>query len=196
MHLNSIELFNSLIQESIDVKSSILRDPQFNLLFNSICEICITCFKNKGKLLIAGNGGSAADAQHLAGEMVSRFNFDRSPLSAFALTTDTSIITAVGNDYGFEDIFSRQILAHGNTNDVFIAISTSGHSKNILKAIYAAKNLGLPVIGFTGISGGEMKKLCDFCICVPSSSTPRIQECHLLLEHALCEFIENALFLN
>jgi len=157
-------------------------------------EVCLTCYADDHKILVAGNGGSAADAQHFAGELVSRFYFDRPALSAIALTTDTSILTAIGNDYGYEDIFSRQIQAHGRVGDVFIAISTSGKSPNIIKAIHVAKAQGLTVIGLTGLGGGMMKSLCDICLCAPSEATPRIQECHLVMEHTLCAFIEKSLF--
>lgn len=157
-------------------------------------EACIAAYGRGSKILIAGNGGSAADAQHFAGELVSRFYFDRPALAAIALTTDTSILTAIGNDYGYEDVFSRQVQALGQTGDVFIAISTSGNSPNILKAIAQAKSQGLTVIGLTGHTGGKMQALCDVCLCAPSDSTPHIQECHLVIEHALCAGIEQALF--
>ena len=166
-------------------------------LANQMLEIidqCIGAYRRGCKILIAGNGGSAADAQHFAGELVSRFHFDRPALAALALTTDTSVLTSIGNDYGYEDIFSRQIQALGVAGDVFIAISTSGNSPNILKALVQARQQGLATIGLTGHSGGKMKTLCDVCICVPSDSTPRIQECHLVLEHTLCAFIESELF--
>ncbi len=162
--------------------------------FERAYEACLHTYRNHGKILIAGNGGSAADAQHFAGELVSRFYFDRPALSAIALTTDSSILTAIGNDYGYEDVFARQVQAHGRTGDVFIGISTSGNSPNILKAIEAAKAIGVFVIGLTGRSGGKMKPLCDICLCAPTDSTPRIQECHLVIEHTLCACIEDALF--
>ena len=163
-------------------------------LLEASVKICINAYGTGNKIVIAGNGGSAADAQHFAGELVSRFNFDRPPLSAIALTTDSSILTAIGNDYGYEDVFARQIQAHGRAGDVFIVISTSGNSPNILKAIEAAKSIGLVVIGLTGQSGGKMKDMCDVCLCAPSDSTPRIQECHLFFEHTLCACIEESLF--
>ena len=161
---------------------------------DAIVGCCTNAYQANGKILIAGNGGSAADAQHFAGELVSRFYFDRPPLAAIALTTDSSILTAIGNDYGYEDVFARQVQALGRSGDVFIAISTSGNSPNILKAIVAAKSIGLVVIGLTGRSGGKMKALCDICLCAPSDATPRIQECHLLIEHCLCACIEEQLF--
>ena len=182
------------LQEAWDTIDLLKADK---LLLNSlerICEKCINSYRNNGKILIAGNGGSAADAQHFAGELVSRFHFDRPALSAIALTTDSSILTAIGNDYGYEDVFARQIEAHGRSGDVFIAISTSGNSSNILKAIQTAKAIGLVVIGLTGRSGGKMKDMCDVCLCAPSDSTPRIQECHLFFEHTLCACIEESLF--
>ncbi len=163
-------------------------------VIETVCEKCISSYRTNGKILIAGNGGSAADAQHFAAELVSRFHFDRPALSAIALTTDSSILTAIGNDYGFEDVFARQIQALGRPGDVFIAISTSGNSPNILKAISTAKAIGLVVIGLTGKSAGKMKDMCDICLCAPSDSTPRIQECHLFFEHTLCACIEESLF--
>jgi D-sedoheptulose 7-phosphate isomerase len=181
-------------RESVQTLQSMLNDAGFKQLLASACEACVQCYQKGGKVLIAGNGGSAADAQHFAGELVSRFAFDRPPLSAISLTTDTSILTAIGNDYGYLDTFSRQVAAHGRPGDVFIAISTSGNSGNILHAVKAAKNIGMTVIGLTGITGGVLKALCDFCFCAPSSSTPRIQECHLVIEHTICGEIEETLF--
>jgi D-sedoheptulose 7-phosphate isomerase len=169
-------------------------DATLMAAFDAAFNTCLAAYRNQRKILIAGNGGSAADAQHFAGELVSRFYFDRPALAAIALTTDTSILTAIGNDYGYEDVFSRQIQALGQAGDVFIAISTSGNSPNILKAISQSKAQGLTVIGLTGRTGGKMKALCDLCLCAPSDSTPRIQECHLVLEHTLCACIEEALF--
>lgn len=182
------------LEESIEVKRLLLSDLESNKLLNEICELCVKTYFSGNKILIAGNGGSAADAQHFAGEMVSRFNFDRPPLSAIALTTDTSILTAIGNDYGYDKIFSRQIQAHGHSGDIFFAISTSGNSKNILEAISVCKEIGIHVIGLSGLSGGKMKELCEYCICVPSTLTPRIQECHITIEHAICNFVERSLF--
>lgn len=147
-----------------------------------------------GKLLFAGNGGSAADAQHWAGELVSRFNFDRPGLAAIALTTDSSILTAVGNDYGYDYVFARQVEAIARPGDVLFAISTSGRSRNILRAIEAAREGDVRVIGFTGASGGEMAPLCDICLRVPSSETPKIQEGHEFLGHLICGLIEQEMF--
>ena len=157
-------------------------------------KACIECIRSGGRVLLAGNGGSAADAQHIAGEFVSRFNFDRPGLSAIALTTDTSILTAIGNDYGYEQLFARQVQAHGGKGDVFIGYSTSGKSPNILKAFEEARARGLVCIGFTGNRGGPMRELCDHILEVPSSQTPKIQEGHLVLGHILCGLVESAIF--
>lgn len=160
----------------------------------TVAETVIAAYKHGDKTLIAGNGGSAADAQHLAGEFVSRFYFDRPGLSSIALTTDTSILTAIGNDYGYERIFARQIEANGNKGDVFIGISTSGNSKNILEALIACKEKEIITVGMTGETGGEMAALCDYCIKVPSSETPRIQEAHIMIGHIICSLVEESLF--
>lgn len=157
-------------------------------------EACIAALRAGRKLLICGNGGSAADAQHWAGELVSRFHYDRPGLPAIALTTDSSILTAIGNDYGYDRVFARQVEALGVQGDVLIAISTSGNSPNVVAAIEAARAQGLATIGFTGQAGGRMAVLCDVCIRIPSTSTPRIQEGHEVLGHALCAMIEATLF--
>ena len=155
---------------------------------------CIAALRVGRKILFAGNGGSAADAQHLAGELVSRFNYDRPGLAAFALTTDTSVLTAIGNDYGYERLFARQVEAVGNPGDVFIGISTSGRSPNILKALQAARAKGLVTVGLTGRSGGAMREWCDHCLSSPSDATPRIQEGHIAIGHTLCWLIEREIF--
>lgn len=191
---HNIKMILEQVNELTQVNQKMLSDKLLISKLVDVSSICINTFKKDGKILIAGNGGSAADAQHFAGELVSRFHFDRPALSAIALTTDSSVITAIGNDYGYEDVFARQIQAHGRSGDVFIAISTSGNSANILKAIQTAKAIGLVVIGLTGRSGGKMKDMCDVCLCAPSDSTPRIQECHLFFEHTLCACIEESLF--
>ena len=155
---------------------------------------CIDCLQRGGKILLAGNGGSAADSQHIAGEFVSRFAFDRPGLPAVALTTDTSIITAIGNDYGYEKLFARQVQAHGNRGDVFIGYSTSGKSPNILNAFEEARKRGLVCIGLMGNRRGPMCELCDHLLEVPSGDTPKIQEGHLVLGHILCGLVESAMF--
>ena len=154
---------------------------------------CIEAFKSGNKVIFAGNGGSAADAQHIAGEFVSRFAFDRPGLPAIALTTDTSIMTAIGNDYGYDQVFKREIIALGRMNDVFIPISTSGNSSNVIEAIKAANDMGIKTIAFTGGNGGKMAEICE-CVVVPSYSTEKIQEVHIMLGHILCYLIEEKTF--
>jgi len=146
-----------------------------------------------GKLLIAGNGGSAADAQHIAAELTGRFVRERKPLPAIALHANTSALTAIGNDYGYEQVFARELSAFAGPSDVLLAISTSGNSRNILRAIEAARSKKVAVIGLTGESGGQMRTTCDLCLCVPSKSTARIQEMHITIGHAICELVEEAL---
>jgi len=169
----------------------ILLSTEIEQAFDASRAVYVRAYR---ELQIAGNRGSAADPQHFVGELVSRLCFDRPALAAFALTTDTSILAAIGIDYGYEDIFSRQIQAHGQSGDEVIAIYTSGNSSSVIKAIAEAKALYMTVIALTGHSGGVIKPLCDICFCVPSDSTPRIQEGHLLNEHSLCACIEEALF--
>lgn len=153
-----------------------------------------TALRSGNKLMFAGNGGSAADAQHWAGELVSRFYYDRPGLAAIALTTDSSILTAIGNDYGYDYTFARQVEALGREGDVFIAISTSGNSPNIIRAAESARERGISVVGFTGASGGKLAALCDICFRIPSSETPRIQEGHEFVGHLLCALIEAAMY--
>jgi D-sedoheptulose 7-phosphate isomerase len=155
---------------------------------------CISAMKNNRKILLAGNGGSAADAQHIAGEFVSRFAFDRPGMPAVALTTDTSILTAIGNDYGYDKIFSRQVQAHAQAGDVLVVYSTSGKSLNIISALEIAKDLDVVTIAMTGNRGGPLKNLCDHYLDVPSSDTPKIQEGHAVLGHIICGLVENAIF--
>jgi len=182
------------ISEAQRVMSAMLDDIALQSCVEAAAQACIASLKQGGKILLAGNGGSAADAQHIAGEFVSRFAFDRPGLPAIALTTDTSILTAIGNDYGYEKLFARQVQAHGNKGDVFIGYSTSGKSPNILRAFEEARARGLVCIGLTGNRGGPMRELCDFLLEVPSSDTPKIQEGHLVLGHILCGLVENAMF--
>lgn len=157
-------------------------------------EICVAALRAGRKVMLCGNGGSAADAQHWAGELVSRFNYDRPGLAAIALTTDSSILTAIGNDYGYDRVFARQVEALGAAGDVLFALSTSGNSPNVLAALDAARARGIATVGFTGETGGAMAALCDVCIRIPSRSTPRIQEGHEVLGHAICAMIEAAIF--
>ncbi len=189
---------NSYITQSMrdahEVILNLLEDEKFLLKLESTAKKCIECLENGGKILLAGNGGSAADAQHIAGEFVSRFAFDRPGLPAIALTTDTSILTAIGNDYGYEKLFARQVQALGSDKDVLIGYSTSGASENIIRAFEEARKKGLYVIGFTGNRGGRIVDLCDSLIEIPSSETPRIQEGHALIGHILCGLIEAEIF--
>jgi len=156
----------------------------------SAAEICMMSLKNGGKILLCGNGGSAADAQHIAAELSGRFKKERKALAGIALTTDTSALTAIGNDYGFEYVFSRQVEAIANENDTLIAISTSGNSKNVINAIKSAKEIGCKIITLTGKDGGKMKDLGDVNIIVPSNNTPRIQEMHIMVGHMICAMID------
>lgn len=193
-----MENLNSYIKEhftdSILVKEQILKDENLITLIKNASLEVIKAYKNGNKTLLAGNGGSAADAQHIAGEFVSRFYFDRPGIASIALTTDTSILTAIGNDYGYENLFARQVQAQGVKGDVFIGISTSGNSKNILKALELCKQKEIISIGLSGASGGAMNELCDYCIKVPSTCTPRIQETHILIGHIICAIVEEELF--
>ena len=161
--------------------------------FNEMLEACAKAIKSGNKIMFFGNGGSAADAQHLAAELGVRYIDDRAPIAGISLTTDTSTLTAAGNDYGFDNIFSRQIEAIGNKGDVAIAISTSGNSPNITKAIESAKDKGITVVGLTGKTGGKMRDMCDHILIIPSNSTARVQEMHILLGHMLCGALEKEL---
>jgi len=157
-------------------------------------DIIVDTLRKGGKVLIAGNGGSAADAQHIAGEFVSRFHYDRPGLAAIALTTDTSILTAIGNDYGYEKLFARQVQALGREGDVFIGISTSGNSANVVEALKVAADLKLKTIGFTGANEGKMVHMCDIALRMPSKETPKIQEGHIAIGHIICGLVEVAMF--
>jgi D-sedoheptulose 7-phosphate isomerase len=186
--------FQKVIEASIQVKQLILNDAQLLTTLNNITEACIKAFKNDNKLLFCGNGGSAADAQHLAAEFTGRFYTDREPLFAEALHTNTSYLTAVANDYSYDEVFSRLLKGMGRKGDILFGISTSGNSKNIVKAFEVARQRGIITVGMTGQTGGQMKDLSDFLLNVPSTDTPRIQESHIMLGHIVCEFVEKALF--
>ncbi len=182
------------IIESVKTKDEILKSEQILQKIEDVATLIIQAYKNGKKVLIAGNGGSAADAQHIAAELVSKFYNDRPALNAIALTTNTSILTAVGNDYSHEYILARQIQAYGNENDIYIAISTSGNSKNIIKSIEEAKKQGLKIIGLTGANTCIMDKICDSVIKIPSDKTPIIQESHIMVGHIICGIVEKELF--
>lgn len=192
--MKNIDHIKTFIQNSISVKESILQN---DLLLNHIDQAAfsiISTYNNGGKVLFCGNGGSAADAQHLAAELSGRFYYDRPPLYAEALHVNGSYITAVANDYSYEVVYQRMVQAAGRKGDVLVAISTSGNSKVIINAIDAAKKAGMTVIGFTGETGGEMGALCDILINIPSKTTPHIQEAHIMVGHVMCNIIENTLF--
>ena len=187
------EKIKSIIEKSIETKQEIQKDDYLiNII--EISEVITNAFRAGKKVLFCGNGGSAADAQHLAAEFSGRFYKDRKALPSDALHCNTSYLTAVANDYSYEDIYSRIIEGTGVKGDVLIGISTSGNSKNILKAFQVSKLLGVTTIGLTGVGGGLMKNFSDYIIQVPSSDTPRIQECHIMIGHILCEIVENNLF--
>ncbi|HEY2121878.1 MAG TPA: D-sedoheptulose 7-phosphate isomerase [Candidatus Acidoferrum sp.] len=182
------------IESSIAVKQALLASATLISDISSVTRLLITALKSKKKVLLFGNGGSAADAQHIAAELVGRFGFDRPALPALALTVDTSCITAIANDLGFDQIFARQVEALSQPGDVVIGISTSGNSPNVFAGLQCARKLGLSTVAFTGESGGKLRAIADHCICIPSKDTPRIQECHNLLGHILSEIVEQELF--
>ncbi|HMX39514.1 MAG TPA: D-sedoheptulose 7-phosphate isomerase [Saprospiraceae bacterium] len=182
------------IEASIAVKQTMLSDTGFLQKIEQAARMLIAAFRGDGKVLFCGNGGSAADAQHIAAELSGRFYTDRPPLFAEALHVNTSYLTAVANDYGYDDVYARMVQAAGRPGDVLVGLSTSGNSPNILKAIAAARQRGMGVLGFSGSGGGQMAAHCDVLLNVPSSDTPRIQEAHILLGHILCEIIEREMF--
>jgi len=189
-----INLLQSKIQASVDLKAGLLQNHELLDTVVKLTEAIVTTYKNGGKVLWCGNGGSAADAQHLAAELSGRFYYDRPPLFSEALHVNTSYVTAVANDYSYEVIYSRLVQAMGRKGDVLIGLSTSGNSKNVIKAIEKADELGMITAGFTGLTGGEMKYVTRHLINIPSTDTPRIQECHMLLGHTICEMVEMQLF--
>ncbi|HRW96990.1 MAG TPA: D-sedoheptulose 7-phosphate isomerase [Bacteroidales bacterium] len=182
------------IRESIAVKQKILEDKEFTAKIAIVAKLLIDAFGQGRKVLFCGNGGSAADAQHLAAEFSGRFYYDRSPLDAEALHVNTSYLTAVANDYSYDEVYSRLVRAKGSEGDVLFAISTSGNSPNIIRAVDTANNLGMLTIGLTGESGGRMKNNCRYLLNVPSADTPRVQEAHILIGHIICELVESTLF--
>ena len=184
------------IKESAAVKIAILENTEIIDALQQIVEKIVLCYKNGGKVLFCGNGGSADDAQHLAAELSGRFYYDRAPLYAEALHVNTSYLTAVANDYSYDEVYARLVKAMGRKGDILIGLSTSGNSGNILRAIAQAKQQEMLTYGFTGESGGKMKELCDLTIRIPSAVTPRIQESHILVGHIICELVEASLFPN
>lgn len=191
-----LTLARAHLQESIDTLIAAQKSDSF---IGSMCTMTTALVKvlgNGGKLLIAGNGGSAGDAQHIAGEFLSRLNFDRAPLAAVALTTDSSVLTAIGNDYGYERVFERQVLGLGNARDAFLAISTSGRSPNIIRALEAARSKNMLTLGFCGEDARDMGPLCDISLRVPSQNTPLIQQLHIIAAHIICGGVEAEIFGN
>ncbi|MEN8108747.1 MAG: D-sedoheptulose 7-phosphate isomerase [Pseudomonadota bacterium] len=182
------------ISESITVRQAILADDALVEQLAEAAEVCVAAYRRGNKILLAGNGGSAADAQHLAAEFVNRYAIERPGLSAIALTTDTSVLTSIANDCGYEDVFARQLEANGAEGDVFIAITTSGNSPNILAALKEANKVGIKTIGLAGATGGAMQQYCDYCLRVPSERVSRVQEAHIMLGHIICGLVESAVF--
>lgn len=189
-----VDVITNALSASIAAKQQLLRDEPTLRAVAEVARRMAEAFRAGGKVLFCGNGGSAADAQHLAAELSGRYYFDRPPLHAEALHVNTSYLTAVGNDYGYEEVFSRAVQAQGRKGDVLIGISTSGNSANVLKALGVAKELRMVTVGMTGEGGGKMQALCDYTLRAPSTDTPRIQECHITLGHILCEIVEQDLF--
>lgn len=189
------DLIKDEILMSIDVKTKVLNDSRIIEQLNSLVKDCLAALKAGGKILFCGNGGSFADSQHLAAEFISRLRFDRAPLASIALGTNSSNMSAIGNDYGYDNVFKREIIALGNQNDIFIPISTSGNSENVIHAINAAKEKKIKTVAFTGGSGGKIANLCESII-VPSSSTEKIQEVHIMLGHILCYLVEKNIINN
>jgi D-sedoheptulose 7-phosphate isomerase len=181
------------IEASIATHQRLLDSEATVVLIAAVAEAILTAMQKGGKLLLFGNGGSAADAQHIAAEFVGRFGIERRALPAFALSVNTSCLTAIGNDYGFDQVFARQIEALATSGDVALGISTSGNSPNVLLGLTKAKQMGLTTVAMAGESGGKMKNEADYCICAPSHETPRIQECHILIGHAIAEMVEKAI---
>ena len=186
-----IDIINQRIKETIEVKKEFSKELKEKIL--KVVDAIVKTHRNKKQVLVVGNGGSAADAQHLAAELVGRFLKEREPINVIALSTNSSILTALVNDYPPETVFERQVRAHLNEGDVLIGISTSGNSSNIIKAIEEGKKRGALTVALTGASGGKMAKICDIILNVPSTSTPRIQESHIFIIHLICELVENAL---
>lgn len=182
------------IRESIKTKEAILEDGELMQRIEKAVDLIVTAYRDHGKVLLCGNGGSAADAQHIAAELTGRFYYDRPPLFAEALHVNTSYVTAVANDYGYDEVFARYVRGAGNKGDILIGLSTSGNSPNIIKALKAANEAGMVTICLTGETGGEMNGLADLLLNIPSKDTPRIQESHILLGHIICEWVEKKLF--
>jgi D-sedoheptulose 7-phosphate isomerase len=188
------EYIKENIRESVDCKARLLESDSLICKIEEVARLCIDIYKKGNKILTCGNGGSASDAQHLVGELVGRYMLERNGIPAIALTANSTVMTALANDYDYESVFSKQVKAYGNKGDVLIGISTSGNSQNVIKAFEKAREMGIITVGFTGEKGGNMKTVSDYLINVPSDSTPRIQEMHILVIHIICGLIEGGLF--
>lgn len=188
------ELITNHLNRTLAGIQNLLKNTDLLNTLDAASKQCATAIKADNKLMFAGNGGSAADAQHLAAELVCRYSYDRPAMAGIALTTDTSGITAIANDYDYSELFARQIQGLGRAGDVFVAISTSGNSENIIKAIHVAKEKDMTVIGLTGREGGKMRGLCDYLLCVPEQFTATIQECHIALGHILCDLLQQQVY--
>jgi len=190
-----LDVIRSEIHSSIAVKQTVLVDEVLLTQVAQLADTCLTSLRGGGKVIFAGNGGSFADAQHLSAEFTSRFMFDRSPLASLALGTNSSAFSAISNDYGYEQVFARELQGIGNAKDVFIPISTSGNSMNILAAVKMARDMNIKTVAWTGETGGQLHDLCE-CIRIPASETARIQECHILVGHILCGLVESGYFIK
>ena len=182
------------IEDSIALKSKVLADESIQATIDELVDAIVNCYQEKGKVLFCGNGGSAADSQHLAAELSGRYYYDRPPLPSEALHVNTSYITAVANDYSYNQVYARLLKAIGNEGDIIIGLSTSGNSQNVIEALKVAKDKKMVTVGFTGEGGGKMAEYCDILIAIPSKDTPRIQECHMMIGHAVCQIVELSLF--
>ncbi|OON35653.1 phosphoheptose isomerase [Izhakiella australiensis] len=191
--MDNVNYIKSYLDSSIAVKKSLRGSDELLNTISSVSNLIIDAYKKGNKVILAGNGGSAADSQHIAAEFVSRFFFDRPGLPAIALSTDTSMLTAIGNDYGFDKLFSRQLQAQSKPGDVFIGISTSGNSENIIKAVEIASELGVTTVALCG-EAGRLRSMVDYPVNVPSKITPYIQECHICIGHMICAIVEKAIF--
>jgi D-sedoheptulose 7-phosphate isomerase len=191
--VSSLQVIHDQISASIATKKALLADEKLLSQIEILADQCVATLQSGGKIIFAGNGGSFADAQHLSAEFVSRFKFDRSPLASVTLGANSSAISAIGNDYGYEQVFARELEAVSKPGDLFIAISTSGNSQNILAALAKAADLGIATVCLTGLSGGKALTMCD-CLCIPSNETARIQECHITIGHIVCGLVEERIF--
>ncbi|MFN8711965.1 MAG: SIS domain-containing protein [Bacteroidota bacterium] len=192
--MDLLNLLQSRITASIQLKQQLLGNTQLLETVTKVAEMAADAYRNGNKVMWCGNGGSAADAQHLAAELSGRFYYDRPPLNSDAFHVNTSYLTAVANDYSYDQVYSRLVQAMCRKGDILIGLSTSGNSGNVVKAFEKAREMGVITVGFTGETGGKMKPFCDYLINIPSTDTPRIQECHMLLGHTLCEIVEQQLF--